>query len=379
MTTAGHKLPLPPVLENIVPEGDTEENNALSTHSNDFFANVEAMSATEYLSMVSEQAKMMPMVFLSQQKIEEDLAADTPTAEIQVSSGSKRNRHDNSYVLPIDGSAASIAYLFSNRSILQTTVPSPRYLPQEGITLFATTTLGKFRQLRKYLDECHAQGIGSKQSQQPQTIKGQRQPVPPMKCRKSWYAFCCGEDSEKEGKSEKKEEETETGTETADSSNNKQPPQDWKTNLPKDGFAPSIQLVLQMDQVMVRRVLSHLANCLFTNNNNINITTNTATTKLLEWIYVLLARLEKPLHREDAAVLFGLLKELCRARSQLNLDASSATSITEKGVLPENSVSASFLLRPLNVLIILVGVFFEQGGGVDAVMAVDPVVAGNQP
>ena len=65
-----------------------------------------------------------------------------------------------------------------------------------------------------------------------------------------------------------------------------------------------MQLLCQMDQVMVRRVLSHYTHFVHVGEVCIN-------KQLSKWIYALLARLEKPIHRDDAAVLFSLLKDLC--------------------------------------------------------------------
>ena len=72
----------------------------------------------------------------------------------------------------------------------------------------------------------------------------------------------------------------------------------------------------------------------------------------MAWIYDLLARLEKPIHRDDAAMLFGLLKALTRSRS--------------KQIQPDEKKN----LAKLNVLILLIGVYFEQGGGIPGVMTV---------
>ena len=68
-------------------------------------------------------------------------------------------------------------------------------------------------------------------------------------------------------------------------------------------------------------------------------------------MYALLSRLEKPIHRDDAAMLFSLLKVLTKTRAR--------TKPNEK----EN-------LAKLNVLILLIGVYFEQGGGVAGVMSI---------
>ena len=66
-----------------------------------------------------------------------------------------------------------------------------------------------------------------------------------------------------------------------------------------------------------------------------------------------LQSLEKPVHRDDAAILFGLLKDLCLSRAQAEINTMDA----EKKIL-----------KAWNVLIVLVAVYFEQVGDLDTVM-----------
>lgn len=311
----------------------------------DSFDNVESMSAAEYLAKVSQQAKHMPTFFVSgpQEAKEESITTEKTTASLHNKPSSCSTK---STFVPIDGSAASIAYLFSRQSFLAV-APSEQHLPP-NVPLFSRTCLENFQRLRNYLEQCQAQGIGGKQD-------SNRRPVPPMKCRDSWYTFCCGpascgdDDAKKESDSALKEEVPQSATEMADSESIGNPTDStsivdvplWKSNLSLNGHAPSVRLVLQMDQVMVRQVLSHLA---------FSFRTSSSNGKLLEWIYALLARLEKPVHRDDAAILFGLLKDLCLARSQL--DCKNGTKD----------------LKAWNVLIVVIAVYFEQVGDLDAVM-----------
>jgi survival of motor neuron protein-interacting protein 1 len=101
-------------------------------------------------------------------------------------------------------------------------------------------------------------------------------------------------------------------------------------------LCPGGQLVCQIDQVLIRRVLSHLSYYICEGWSPL-------TPQWSSWIYALLARLEKPIHRDDAATLFGLLKVLTLARSKLKADDRNN-------------------LARLNTLIVLIGIYFEQGG-----------------
>ncbi|KAG7350967.1 SMN interacting spliceosome biogenesis protein [Nitzschia inconspicua] len=353
MAKAGQKRPRKEGNE----EGDFHHSETVGNETDETefsFDNVDTMSATEYLAKVAQQAKHMPTVFVSSpdDTLATVVEAGTVTSDPKSSS--------NSNFTPIDGSAACIAYLFSKRSTL-VAAPTQQHLPRD-LSLFTTTTMTNFQRLRDYLEQCQQQGIGGKQTQ--------RQPVPPMKCRDSWFTFCCGNAVDASSNESKKEEntksdagmittpsqnETESGRDhlpisNDNSTNTNTPSQPWKENLPNDGFVPTVKLLLQMDQVMVRRVLSHLA---YFFHAQLRATSAAGPIKLLEWIYALLARLEKPVHREDAAILFGLLKDLCFARS----------------LIDGNGVMVETALKPLNVLILLIGVYFEQGGGMSTVMA----------
>jgi survival of motor neuron protein-interacting protein 1 len=102
-----------------------------------------------------------------------------------------------------------------------------------------------------------------------------------------------------------------------------------------------------MDQVMVRRVLGQLA-------YYVKEGWSPCCPQRAAWIYALLARLERPIHRDDAAMLYGLLKKMTLVRAEMK---------------PNEEQGRADLAR-LNVLIAIVGISFEQGGGYANVMAV---------
>mmetsp|Transcript_58371 Transcript_58371/g.68173 ORF Transcript_58371/g.68173 Transcript_58371/m.68173 type:complete len:130 (-) Transcript_58371:51-440(-) len=70
-----------------------------------------------------------------------------------------------------------------------------------------------------------------------------------------------------------------------------------------------------------------------------------------EWLYALLARMEKPLHREEAALLRRLLRNLRKRR--LDLGGAGAD---EQKYYP--------LLPMMNILIAIAGLYSEQGPNV---------------
>ena len=184
-----------------------------------------------------------------------------------------------------------------------------------------------------------------------------RIPLPPMKDRSSWHIFCVGLDEASGNSGAYFGDEYECGYDNVAKQQGEQKekkdncllteelPSCWRMNLPSDGYEPTVRLLLQMDQVMIRRVISHLT-------HYIHFGWSIMTGRRAEWIYALLTRLEKPIHRDDSAVLFGLLKDLTLARSKI--------------LVPGNKDRIS--LAKLNVLIVIIGVYFEQGGDLSRFM-----------
>ena len=312
----------------------------------------EGLSATQYLALVSQEAKAMPNVFVESSSSTEISKGDDEQQAVSASSSHRATKRKRSMVVPIDGSAASLSYLLSGRASL-TPAPSPRHLPN-NIQDWTNAVISNFEQLRDYLEKCRTLGVGGRQSR--------RMPLPPMKDRASWRIFCVGDDHEtctgdkEDGPPSRDDDNNNNNNSQQQSSRNaegtKKPSSPsgsataaWRANLPEQGYTPTTQLLCQMDQVMVRHVLSHLTHF-------VHVGEVCNSKQLSKWIYALLARLEKPIHRHDAAVLFSLLKDLCRARSKVNCDHATADEE----------------LPTLNTLIVLIGMYFEQGGGVNGVM-----------
>lgn len=304
----------------------TRDNETIS------FENIETMDATEYLSMVVQQSNKMPDILMSEGY------ENKPESAPQKSPSKKIRDH-----IPIEGSAASLSYLVSNRTAILTP-PSANLVPA-NCREWVDQTLANFSQLRLYLEKLHNQNGKAER----------KQAVPSMSDRPGWHIFCLGikeargnmgsyfgsdDGEDEEMKDAKDEEETKPhqGDKKSDSNGNTDL---WRNGLPEEGYAPTTSLIQQLDQVMVRRVIAHLV-------HYVEEGWYPCSGQRSQWLYSLLARLEKPVHRDDAAVLFGLLKVLTKARATWKND--------RKG------------LARLNVLITIVGIYFEQGGGYVGVM-----------
>lgn len=322
------------------------------------FNDVVAMDASDYLAAVVSQASALPDYFVAA----EPLGAANQQHARSNSQQKKKNPNRGTVTAkhhlvveepPIDGSAASMHYLMSHRTCLLPP-PSPQYTPKNPS--WVDQTLADFSELRSYLEQCRLQGIGGK--------KTQRIPLPSMKDRSGWHMFCVGQ-AEAEGNVGSYYDESDSndgidndgddetrGNDDVDNSDKKQSvevgnkpteskPLSWRDKLPATGFEPSVQLVLQLDQVLVRRVLSHLAFYVYEG-------WSPYSSQRAAWLYALLARLERPIHRDDAAMLYNLLKVLTQVRSQLELDN-------------KNPVKERDSLARLNLLIIIIGIYLEQG------------------
>eukprot|EP00977_Amphora_coffeiformis_P007179 scaffold1564_cov174-Amphora_coffeaeformis.AAC.17 len=309
------------------------------------FQDLSTIDAQTYLSRVVAQANRLPEQFT---------AAAAAAAAESTSSGSKASQHQQHHrsTTTASSSAASLAYLLSPSASL-TPPPSEAVLPAAP-RAWVDACCADFEQLRAYLQKLKAQ-LG-KERKFPYKL-------PTLKDRASWHLFCVGEseaqgnvgsyfdDDEDDEEEEGEEPQKNPQIDKADTyvkfakettTENEEDEEEWLQNLPPTGYAPDASLLLQMDQVMVRRILSHLA---FYSQEGWQMTGNRAA-----WCYALLARLETPLHREQAVLLYDWLKALTAQRAKGRLTAQTLTS--------------------LNIIITLVAIYLEQGGGFSATMQV---------
>jgi len=325
------------------------------------FEDIATIDASEYLARVLQQSHRLPRILHHRNEKKESLPRKQPQS----------NKYEN--FVPIQGSAASLQYLVSHRTAL-VAPPTLTHLPSDTAQ-WVDTSLANFSQLRLYLDKLYHQHGAP---------RGRKQPVPGLKDRPGWHIFCVGKkeargnvgsyfadddeydddneeegedgdsdnDEEGDGDSDKKDTDKKEPREGKGDDENPTTLLDWRHNLPEEGYTPTTSLILQLDQVMVRSVLAHLA-------YYVQEGWDPTTPNLTRWLYSLFARLEKPIHRNDAAVLFSLLRALTRARA--NFKVSDGNLINDK--------DREGLAR-LNVLLTIVGIYFEQAGGYAAVMSV---------
>lgn len=289
------------------------------------FDDIQQMDATRYLRLVMAEASRLPEVFES----------------TRTDATSPLERPRDKKVPPlILGSAASARYLVSHRTCLRLP-PTVRHCPAAGLQ-WVERTLANFSRLRSYMTECQTHGVGGK------TPEAERVPLPPMKDVSAWHTFCVGPD-DASGNPGGYFHDSDN-----DESENEGDVADWKKHLPTAGYSPTVRLLLQMDQVMIRRVLGHLTH--YATNEEFPITGQRAA-----WIYALLSRLERPIHRDDAVTLYSLLKKMTALREKMKV-------VDDDRQQPNVQSSEQRDLATLNVLIAIVGIYFEQGGGYANVM-----------
>lgn len=126
------------------------------------FGDITSMDASEYLSRVVQQSNRLPEILA---KSDNQVPA----------SASKFHNH-----IPIEGSAASLNYLVSERTEVLSP-PSADHVPKHP-SEWVDQTLANFSQLREYLEKLHLQKGKTER----------KQAVPTMKDRPGWHIFCLG-------------------------------------------------------------------------------------------------------------------------------------------------------------------------------------------
>jgi Survival motor neuron (SMN) interacting protein 1 (SIP1) len=351
----------------------------------------------------------------------------SPTSQESKPSSPQISSH-NKQSLPAGSIAQSIQYLCSTQRQL---IPPPthQHTPRD-MHAFKTCVLTSFVNLRNYLDDLYLQGVSGKQD------VSRRRAVPPLKDYDAWTRLVHGQGSDDiEATSADVTESSKdriyaahihTADKTAEHSdsvtNTIQSPRDDVVEAKNDNTIdesvsqstddttkkqaaqvsskdPTTSFLLQMDQVMVRKLLYHVLQSTkeaVHAPEDTNVPTKTLETTTTDhqgstewpflWTFALLSRLEKPLHRDDEALLRQLLHLLTVRRSQLQLhkreDSSHlqavinrANGATERGgniCEPNESsvVSESDRLAQLNTLIVIVAVYFQQAQSYEEVMQV---------
>ena len=276
--------------------------------------------ANAYLFRVQEEARRLPNVWTATAVAERPWPHQSPRV----------------------GSSATLQYL--QHVHMRDLVPPPTHwhVPTAQ-RIWVEHVFENFTNLRNDLDAARAS-------------QSTRQSVPPMKDAEAWYTYCLGPD-----------QAAMVAPHTTRSSIHFPGASDapgasvaaWTIGIPATGHDPSVHLLLQMDQVMVRRILEHLTQYIKILRDASPEDKNRPSLgcpQIYPWLYALLARLAKPIHRDDAVTLYRLLKHLTFLRAQIPV--------------PGTEGSDRSFLATLNVLIVIVGIYFEQGGNYANLMEV---------
>ncbi|KAL3794484.1 hypothetical protein HJC23_013957 [Cyclotella cryptica] len=365
-----------------------------------------SIDASTYMAWVSRQSNSLPNVFIANE------------TESKIEPRVKAMRREE----PIDGSAATVQVLFSKQMGI---FPprTARHLPPMDTNIadksndnenkghssmnkvlctcsqWISATISNFSELRSHIEQIQSQMIEQHRQHQRDIV------VPRMKDRAAWHVFCLGkeeaygnaggyfEESYEEIKEEyaaeidehdvNEESDGEVNTSSPDVARQSQShkvnvdtDQELKTKdgiydpqlVPPNGYPPTLSLLLQFDQVLTRFLFHHHIH--FFCEWKFPLTHNRAA-----WIYALLARMEKPWHREECSAVRRLLRECCARRWELVLpekrSAASASLISGLNKNIEDSNNATAMqggdmkvwesLALLNTLIAVTGLYYEQG------------------
>jgi hypothetical protein len=336
---------------------------------------VSSMDASTYLAHVDRQARSLPDVFVA--PIRPPLAAAAVAAAAGAATAATSPNDDGDVVdVHERGSLSTMRVFLSGRfDILPP--PSTRHLPpgvasgvgvgdDDGsrIRAWVGGTISNFSNLRSYLEAESSRlcGGGARSGRGRRSRPEKREyAVPRMRDRPRWHAFCLGREQaygnvrgydDNDDDDEEEEEEAAEGDATYIGEDGEGG--DGAETVPSPvadavaGHPPSTSLLLQLDQVLVRAVFHHHVHYLV--EWKMTLSRDRAT-----WLYALLARMEKPLHREECVGVREVLRECCRRRWELELPAG------EGGGDDDDSKRAREQLALLNTLIAIAGVYFEQG------------------
>lgn len=354
------------------------------------------IDASAYLAWVNSQADSLPSVFVAEQHDEkhENKHVDGTSTIKEI----KKRKED-----PIDGSVTSIQILLSKQMDILPP-PSIRHIPpacnsatchinNHSSTKEATdemthddkdddttshdwvaTTISNFSKMRSYLE---TQDSIQKQSIDAQIIR--KIAVPKMKDRCGWHVFCLGReeafgnqggfeiDSESEESSENChssmksiiKSDDDVDTEGADQSAVNENSDEYyskiqnsliynQENVPSDGYKPTTSLLFQIDQVLTRVLFHHHVHYLCEWKFPL-------TYKRASWLFALLARMDKPWHRDECCAVRRVLRECCSRRWELSLPTEGEGSTTEEN----DKIWEQLAL--LNTIIAITGIYYEQG------------------
>ena len=354
---------------------------------------VSTMDATAYLAHVDRQARSLPDVFVAPVRVRPPPPAAKAVAAAASAASSAATTNDGDEHVHEHGSLSTMRVFLSGKfDILPP--PSTRHLPpavvaSEGgggggddddgasrtIRAWVEGTTSIFSNLRSYLEaesssRCPGGGGGA---MRPGGGRGRhsrpeerKYAVPRMRDRPGWHVFCLGrehaygndrgydDDDDDDEEEEVENEKVEGGDVMCRGGDGKGG--DKAETVPSPaasaaGNPPTTSLLLQLDQVLIRAVFHHHVHYLV--EWKMALTRDRAT-----WLYALLARMEKPLHREECVGVRMVLRECCRRRWELELPPAAGEGYDDDD---DSKKRTSEELALLNTLIAISGVYFEQG------------------
>lgn len=347
------------------------------------------IDASDYLAWVNSQAGSLPSVFVAE-KESDDNNNDASTGNNNIAAAAERKED------PIDGSAATLQILLSKQMDIMPP-PSNLHIPpacnaatfhinnhsltenvdneiqnndtttnqNTSCSNWVSTTISSFSKLRSYLETQDA--IQKQSNIDTQSIR--KVAVPKMKDRTGWHVFCLGREEAFGNQGGYFEEiDSENEEESQDESNNYkgdcgddvvEPDNDsaekerhiltyTPDNVPSDGHKPTSSLLLQIDQVLTRVLFHHHVH--FLCEWKFPLTHQRAA-----WMYALLARMDKPWHRDECCAVRKVLRECCSRRWDLTLPQEGDDRSLEKNERKWEQLAL------LNTLIAITGIYYEQG------------------
>ncbi|KAK1736865.1 SIP1 domain-containing protein [Skeletonema marinoi] len=368
-------------------KSNKKESKYDSTKLNDAttIEDLNTIDASAYLAWVNSQAGSLPSVFVAETQTD-DNNNDTSDDKKNTDTATTAERKDD----PIDGSAATLQILLSKQMDIMPP-PSNRHIPpacnaatfhingespvntaasetqndtnNNTCSNWVSTTISSFSKLRSYLETQDA--LQKQNNDDTQLIR--KVAVPKMKDRTGWHVFCLGREEAfgnqggyfEEIDSENEQSKEESCKDKHDNvSDEVQPNNDAAEketnistynpdNVPSDGHKPTSSLLLQIDQVLTRVLFHH--HVYFLCEWKFPLTHQRAA-----WIYALLARMNKPWHRDECCAVRKVLRECCSRRWELSLPQEGDGSTVENDRKWEQ-------LAMLNTLIAITGIYYEQG------------------
>jgi len=268
-----------------------------------------ATDAQQYLAAVSAQARALPNVFVS----------DVVPA---VGSGSSTVGAKDPMEEAAGGTVGCISVLFGRASNVRHELPGCPVNPRFRVDRERAggCILPSFEQARKYIHGAREAEAASEGLSKRRAVL-----VPPLKDGDGWMDFCLGplpEEEPDEPHYEMSDDDDEYYDEPKEEA-------EWRRGVPPAGHSPGVRLVLQFDQVCVRRVLSHFASALEGTGDDAVTYPRDLSGAAGAWIYALLAALELPLHRDEGWMMRRLLRACCGIREWLEGDAPPPPADTD--------------------------------------------------